>query len=200
MESLNIPESAYTTEGRKGEFMAVWGGGKFYLEDPRPGEVDYRDIAKSLSNICRYNGHVFFYSVAEHSVLMADHVDNISLKRALLFHDAAEAYTGDLHRPFKNFLQRFPEFAELEEKIEKAIFSKYGVSTDPVIKHMVKLMDAQMIVTEKQKLVPQKETWWHEENFSPLDVQLEYWSPEEAEYHWVNRFLELEKYRMEVTN
>ena len=66
-------------------------------------------IGRSLSRICRYGGHGDrFYSVAEHSVLVATAVDELggddtAIAWALL-HDAAEAFLGDWPGPLKRRL------------------------------------------------------------------------------------------------
>ena len=59
-------------EQRKGDWMQTATGGVFWPVDPRPEDVEIEDIAHALSLICRYCGHVReFYSVAQHSVLVA---------------------------------------------------------------------------------------------------------------------------------
>lgn len=92
-----------------------------------PDDIDIRDIAHSLSMLCRFGGHTNrFYSVAEHSVRcrMECHEDKF-IQQVVLLHDAAEAYTGDMIRPLKLNL---PEFQELDKKImttiHRAFFGK----------------------------------------------------------------------------
>lgn len=59
------------------------------------------DIAHSLSQINRYNGHTYKpYSVAQHSVLVSDQVPS-HLQFQALMHDAHEAYCCDLPKPTK---------------------------------------------------------------------------------------------------
>lgn len=65
------------------------------------GDVCLTDIAHSLSQICRFNGHTrVFYSVAQHSVLASQLIAPQHAAWGLM-HDAAEAYIGDLTRPIK---------------------------------------------------------------------------------------------------
>ena len=40
----------------------------FDYANPTAGMINIEDIAKALSNTCRFAGHSRFYSVAEHSV------------------------------------------------------------------------------------------------------------------------------------
>jgi len=127
----------------------------FYPLDPRPEEIDIQNIAWSLSMQCRFNGHLsYFYSVAQHSVIVSRIVesqypfDNKLILRALL-HDAAEAYVGDVITPIKKLL---PRFYEIEEKIEHVIMDKYGLERD--MPECVKEADIIAVVTESRDLHP----------------------------------------------
>ena len=87
--------------------------------DITPDMVVLDDIATSLSNICRFNGHLpSFYSVAEHSVRVAwwltDQGFTADIALTGLLHDAAEAYVGDMMRPLK----RVPEMEAVFKPIE----------------------------------------------------------------------------------
>ena len=109
--------------------MITFTGRRFFPFDPRPAEVSFRDIGHALSLICRYGGHVKrFYSVAEHSALLALYFDRMigrqDLARYALLHDGPEAYVGDMIRPLKRDM---PRFREIEEKIERAIFHAAGL-------------------------------------------------------------------------
>lgn len=63
------------------------------------------DIAHALSNICRYNGQVDFYSVAEHALrvsLWLGSEGHDALTQLLgLHHDDCEAYITDVPKPQK---------------------------------------------------------------------------------------------------
>lgn len=86
--------------------IEVASGGFVDLLNPDPGTITLEDIARGLANTCRYGGHVKrFYSVAEHAVLVRDLLRSRgagpSCQLAALFHDAAEAYLGDVVAPLK---------------------------------------------------------------------------------------------------
>src|SRR5690349_18842227 len=91
---------------RTGDWIATFTGKRWFLTDPDPADVDIDDIAHALSMICRFGGHTKqFYSVAEHSVRVANAME-IAGCGALaclhgLIHDAPEAYLGDIVRPLK---------------------------------------------------------------------------------------------------
>lgn len=86
------------------------------------------DIAHSLTNICRFNGQLRnHYSVAAHSLAVAKIV-NRGLKRAAIIHDAAEAFTSDIVRPFKQGLTFNGESVyDVEERILKKVCAKFNV-------------------------------------------------------------------------
>jgi hypothetical protein len=80
------------------------------------------DIAHSLANTCRFRGHTKeFYSVAQHSILVAKMVCP-ELSMAALLHDAAESYIGDMSSPIK---QHDTFFQELEAKTMAVICERF---------------------------------------------------------------------------
>jgi hypothetical protein len=98
--------------------------------EPEPGMISLDDVARSLSHICRYNGHVpHFYSVAEHSVRVAWwlRIEGCSLEIQLtgLLHDAAEAYVGDMVRPLKRSFVGVTH-QQVEDKVAEALHSQLG--------------------------------------------------------------------------
>lgn len=87
-------------------------------------DIKMGDITHALSHICRFGGHIQdFYSVAQHSILVAFLAPK-ELKLVALLHDAAEAYIGDCITPLKNILGK--EYARIEERFNRAIAEKFG--------------------------------------------------------------------------
>ena len=109
--------------------MSTASGARIDLLKPDPSQIHLRDIALSLSRQCRFAGHSLgFYSVAEHSILVAEHLPQ-ELKLHGLLHDAAEAFTGDLISPVKRWCVNMPlvEFALMD-----AIYAALGLGDPPV--------------------------------------------------------------------
>jgi hypothetical protein len=97
------------------------------LEDLNEGVVTVNVIASALSKVNRFNGQTPYpYSVAQHSVLVS-HL--VTPRQALegLFHDAAEAFIGDLSKWVKPLC---PAFMELESKITERIEQAIGLYPD----------------------------------------------------------------------
>jgi len=115
------------------------------LEHIKEEDINIEHIAHALTMQCRYNGQIpkkksniwfsgkqhytiEFYSVAQHSILVADILYHITSDKQValcgLLHDAAEAYIGDIVAPLKN---RLPFVKEVESRIMSRILDKYNI-------------------------------------------------------------------------
>lgn len=126
--------------------------------DPVPDLIQVRDIAHSLSNQCRFTGHVRqFYSVAEHSVRCANFVlDQLDggkeLSLILLMHDASEAYLSDIARPVKHAAGFGDQYRLIEDGLQRAISEKFDLPYPfPDIVHAV---DNALLAAEARDLMP----------------------------------------------
>lgn len=169
---------------RTGDFMQVFSGRKYWPMDPRPHEVHIEDIAHSLAMQARYAGHcIKFYSVAEHSVLIARHLaakHAPEVAFAGLLHDAPEAYCVDIPRPLKPYLTNY---RAIEQDNWLAIAARFGLPTE--LPREVHDADNRIIADE---LVNLRDMPWHARHDKPLGVKLRYWSPEEAELEFLATF------------
>lgn len=168
--------------GCVGSTIKVAAGHYVDLSNPQPEMIDLESIASGLSKICRYGGQCpRFYSVAEHSVhatIMAA-LDGVELGtlRAILLHDAAEAYIGDIVKPLKLLL---PEYAGLEERLEQAIAFRFNVDMTGTA-DIVKRYDRLMLKVEKTSMWPDDaEHWSGFGDIDDVDMDLDYLSPEDA--------------------
>lgn len=162
---------------RQGDWIQTYTGRKFYTLDPRPEEVDIVDIAHALSMMCRYNGHCErFYSVAEHSVLIARHLP-LKYKLWGLLHDASEAYIADINRPTKRFM---PEYKSIERNIMLAVCDHFGLDRDEPFE--VKCADNGILFDECAQNMKTPPNDWALTD-PPLGVTLKYWPPACAK-HW----------------
>jgi len=168
---------------RHGSFMQTYTGRKFWPMDPRPQEVNIRDIAHSLSMQCRYAGHCRrFYSVAEHSVHIARWLVGVNKQAAIygLLHDASEAFLIDVPRPVKPYLTGY---RDAEERVMASVLVRFGLGQD--VPPIVKEADDRILADELVNLVRMQ---WHARHDDPLGVTLQYWSPAEAEEEFLETF------------
>lgn len=151
--------------GCVGHTIKLASGAYFDLSDPDPMQIKIQDIAGALSKICRFGGHVNeFYSVAEHCCLAADeafregHSPEECL--AVLLHDAAEAYVGDMVKPLKMLVGA--SFSEVEENVEHAIEMALGVDFK---KHdeVIKTFDRGMLMAERRRFFNSDSVVWYGE-------------------------------------
>lgn len=110
------------------DWIQTYTGKKFFPLDPDPELICIEDIAHSLAMQCRYNGHTRrFYSVAQHSVILASKFfKSHDLRFAALLHDASEAYLSDVPLPIKH-LPQFTFYREAEDRLQRMIFAKFEV-------------------------------------------------------------------------
>ena len=155
-------------------WIATRHGHKVRPLDLDPDEVDIRDIAHALSNLCRFTGHTpVLYSVAQHSILVASYVVP-EHRLAALLHDASEAYLCDLARPMK----RLPEFAfyrEAEDRAMGVIAKKFGFAW-PMAPE-VEAADLLLLATEGRDLMPARYADWDIKppQYPVLDLEIQPW-------------------------
>lgn len=180
-------------------------GKKFYPYDCKPDQIDVETIARHLACQARWNGatrHRFitdriFYSVAEHSVYVADYVaqelNRPDLAFDALMHDAAEAYIPDLIRPLKYSPEFRAPFKALEEKIEEVIARKYRLQF-PMPKE-VKHADDAVCLAEWHQIVPRErgEMWGNAlvTEAKPAQIGIAMLQPLEAYQLFMERYTQL---------
>jgi hypothetical protein len=173
---------------RRGDWTQTYTGRQFWPLDPRAEDIDPRDVAHALSLQCRYNGMVrSFYSVAEHCVLMSLAVAPEHALHALL-HDATEAYVGDMVRPLKNHMRAY---RAAEDLVWAAVAERFGV--DPTIPDEVHDADARIVLDERSALLSASPAPWAIDHLTPLGVQIQGWTPLQAEGAYLDRLVQLRR-------
>lgn len=148
-------------------------GGRYFwpLDAGHPdNEIDIEFIAHSLAAQTRWGGILadrsgdpLHYSVAQHSVIVADLV-NLGRAKLVpgwdwekdaspafygLMHDASEAYLLDIPRPIKG---GFTGYYEHEAALMRRILAQFAVPTSPAIVEAVKRVDNAMIFWERDAM------------------------------------------------
>lgn len=178
-----------TTAAVRGDWMQTYTGRAFFPLDPRPDDLDLRDIAHALGMVVRYAGHVTrFYSVAEHCVLMSEAVAPENAAWALL-HDAPEAYIGDMVRPLKR-QPSMAAYVEADDRIMATICYRFDL--DYAMPAEVKLADTRILRDERAELLgPSPQPWSDAEQVESLGVHVQGWAPDVAAASYLARAFQL---------
>lgn len=182
-------------------WILTYSGKRFYPFDMERNLQDQTiniiDIAHALSHNCRFTGHTIpFYSVAEHSLRISlNFMFDPYLALWGLLHDASEAYFADLAKPIKEF---FPQYKEIEETIQRAVCTTFGLAWHPPhgMPAEVKDADNRMLKTEQRDLMPNAEDGticpWSD-HLVPYDFKIFPMTSLRVEAEFLARFSELTK-------
>ena len=170
---------------RGGDWIQTFSGRCFWPLDPRADEIEMVDIAHALSMKCRYGGHCMrFYSVAEHSVLVSQHVPPEFALWGLL-HDAGEAYLADIPRPVKPFI---PNWKAIEARVMAAVCERFGL--DPTEPTEVKAVGLAITADERAALLGPCDRRWGELP-PPIGALIAGLPPYQARQAFIRRFHQL---------
>lgn len=189
----------------RGPWLATCSGRAWSIMDPRPEDVRIEDIIGGLARTCRWSGQlredVEFYSVAEHSSVMAQYAVEQGIARTredalkVLLHDAIESPLADNPTPVKD---EIPELRRFEARGETAIFTAFGCTPETVsiTKAEIKEIDKRIRIDERLQIIadPAKEFglaegWSEDPDLEPLGVILQCHTPFEAMREFADTFL-----------
>ena len=164
--------------------------------DPKPDQIDIRDIAHALSNTCRFAGHTSsFYSVAQHSVILSAHLPE-ELSLCGLLHDSAEAYLTDIPRPYKHLI---PGYKEIEQGLLDVIAVALNCPDLKNLPPIIKELDAMMFGWEARDLMGISDMYTEEAKAliqSAIDKaypKMKCWGPEESKRQFMQAYTRYKK-------
>lgn len=168
-------------------YISTFKGNRFYPLEGRIDQIDIEDIAHGLAFQCRFNGQTSsFYSVAQHSLMVARLVPKNYYKAALL-HDAAEAYLGDVVKPLKAILG---DYGRIEAVVTSLIGQAFSVSFED--DGSIKKADWIALATEKRDLLPNStEPWSYLEGIEAEAVPLVPMGPLEAKTAFLSAWFDV---------
>lgn len=157
------------------------------FQDPWKSNFTLEDIAHGLSMTCRYAGQCdFFYSVAQHAVLVSYLTDD---KNALagLHHDDTEAFMGDVTSPLKTLLQ---DYRVIEGLLHDAIFDRLRLPRK--LTDEVKDADLIALALEKPILIGASAITWNlpeveHPSWDDFRAYIKPMSQKEAKKLWLDR-------------
>jgi uncharacterized protein len=181
-----------------GSYIQTVSGRRIDPFAPRPEEIDPDDIAQALANQCRFGGHCrVFYSVAQHSCLVADLVaergGDATDRLWGLLHDASEAYLLDLPHPLKHRSELGRIYRVAEAGLQAAICHRFGLPPDPP--ECLKPIERALLATERRAVATVAWEWPELEGAEPLDLEIEPWLPQRAAEQFRARFAALDRAR-----
>lgn len=163
----------------------------------KPEGITPEDVAYSLGNLCRFNGHVRrYYSVAEHCVWAAHLLEEYgpSVQYAGLMHDGGEILHGDVATPLGRVLGY--NFKLLKRDAQHAINTRFNVVDDcGETEKLVKWADTVLLHLEAQALMRVDDPvakWGVPPVTLPAErPQFQCWTPDTAARNWLLCFNEL---------
>lgn len=163
--------------------MCTYSGRLFSPLAPKPEDISILDIAHGLANVCRYGGQCkTFYSVAQHSVLVAKYVSSKNAKWGLL-HDASEAYIGDIIHPLK-VTEQYDTYREIEDRLMAVICERFDLELEQP--EEVKEYDLIVRATEMRDFGSIPEEFWIDE--PKLEERIDPVGPEVSKVMFENTF------------
>jgi len=168
---------------------------KFYFkacEEEMIEQIDWRDIANAAANICRFNGHCEFYSVAEHCVRVSWLLPP-TYRLIGLLHDGGEGYTGDQIYPIKAYVKDTP-LELLANAIQHCVYRKADIGHELLAasKAAVKHADLTMLACEARDVLPRGaiEEWDRRELPPPPAMRIKKpWKPKVARARFLDHLI-----------
>ncbi len=142
---------------------------------PVPEDYEIEDIARSLSNIVRWGGHLDGgngFSVGEHSIHVLEELVRqwpeapVKLRKLALLHDATEGTLTDVISPLKRLM---PDYRAMERLHEDAVAVRFGL---PAMHPLIHEIDKRMAATEKLAFFPWARAERKAQDYAPLDIEL----------------------------
>lgn len=190
--SLNPEEQHYKNNPTLEPWIETYTGKKLHFLEPQKDEICIEDIAHALANECRFGGHTSrFYSVAEHSILVATICSAQDKALEGLLHDASEAYLRDIASPIKQYLDNYKD---LEKGLMYAIADHFGLEHGFHESKTIKHADTLALKAEARALLPSKgESWVHLYPTGGEEVHTNFhcFSPEVAEQAFLGAFKQI---------
>jgi hypothetical protein len=137
--SIRLPHTIETVSGVAFDYLAP--------------EINVGDVAHGLGHEMRFGRQAKrFYSVAEHSILVAEIVHQTVPELVLpaLWHDAHEAYLGDLPTPLKQMLGE--TWTRLADRIDQAVAAFLGIDEGLLRHPIIKWADKTAMLYEASVL------------------------------------------------
>lgn len=223
--ALNTEDLCGKLDKDRGYNMNTVSGKPIWPADPRPEDIREEDIVRSLSRLCRFNGHlkegiwkprfeaphtadwVHFevYSVAQHSCLVHDAIKDASSPGRSLDREFCELLLAALFHDASEYVlgdmikpqkRMYAERSTYEHAWDRAIEKKYGLREGALSSPPIKDVDYRMFLTEVKHLCNSSGTDFGNAEDEPYDIVIWPWLPSRAYDEFMHR-LNTIKHKME---
>jgi hypothetical protein len=173
---------------QNGTVMVRPSGSMFTYLEPDPATIHPQDIAHHLARIRRFSAGSDA-TVAQHSVVGAQLLDEPLYKRCFLLHDAEEYVMGDMPAPLKRLVGG--NYRQIAEVIRCAIFRKFErpIAWATRLPKAVKDMDGMLLEWERRDQMPNAD-WMKKQPLEHLGPYTA-WSTETAQSAFLQMFWSL---------
>lgn len=172
-------------------FIETFTGRTFKPLEPDWADIQIKDIAHALASQGRFTGHSRFrYSVAEHSVRVAEYLAWEGYKEPIqlwgLLHDASEAYLVDLPTPLKLSESIGVPYRAAEARLMSALCHRFALPVKEP--QSVRDADAALLATEVRDLMHGDRPYWAKIKAKPLPGRIRPWGADVAEYEFLRLY------------
>ena len=177
----------------RGPWIQTLTGRTWYPVAPQAEDVCDEDVAGAIAKVCRFGGHsTDFYSVAQHSVLVARLLKQSGASAAIqlqgLVHDAHEAYPpGDVLAPVKR-IDFMHGGKMLERRAALAVRAYFGVPGD--LDRAVVHADLAMLAAERRDVMAPSMVVWGDLPVPPAE-RIGTWTWQASRAIWLDLLTEL---------
>jgi len=140
------------------DYVEVPSGRFINMKHPDPGDITVEDVAHKLAQVNRFGGSTDYpYSVAQHAVFVAERLRRQGasgrLQQLGLHHDDAEAFLGDIPRPWKAMLGDV--YRRMTVVFDVAIAKALALPPEfPEDHRNIKAADNYALLVEARRLLP----------------------------------------------
>lgn len=176
--------------------IKTYTGHYFNFEHIEQNTVTVNDVAKGLSNVCRFAGQCEeHYSVAQHSVLVSQIVAKLGGNWKAIFgglmHDVSEAFLGDITSPLKREIGAL--YKPLEERTQRWLEQRLAPTADhlsPLIHHA----DMIALRIEQRDVMTNDDDWYalrdHKDHPLVVEFKIGVMQPKQAYEMFCERYTE----------
>lgn len=144
------------------------------IKSIKPDNIHIQDILASISRIRRFGGQginevtVLIHSLHCYYIAVANAPRDYKLQRYMLWHDAGEAFYGDILSPWKKLLNK--RFRKSMKQVDNCILARFNIDDD-INKELAEQIDGLAARLEFRYVFNEKEDQKYFVNINTRDIK-----------------------------